>query len=257
MALSSSDVVAGNDAKASDYNNLRADVLGTHHRESGGSLIDSADIATSKRLLNLIAQTITGIKTFLSIPILPATTPTTDNQATRKKYVDDQVTAATGNPGWVFETSLSWSAETTDKTASGLTVADMYMLIFNIEQASTAVSTVAVTLQMNGITTSDYTDRSVVGNSFFQNSGRTDIRIFRNAGTAATTCFGQMFIKGRHFGGFKVIKSILTLDIFGGNQAHVLFDAFLSSDSNDLTSIKILLNGHELSGTIKFFRLDL
>jgi hypothetical protein len=30
-----------------------------------------------------------GIKTFTSIPILPATNPTTDNQATRKKYVDD------------------------------------------------------------------------------------------------------------------------------------------------------------------------
>jgi len=35
-----------------------------------------------------IAQTITGIKTFTSIPLLPASDPTTDNQAVRKSYVD-------------------------------------------------------------------------------------------------------------------------------------------------------------------------
>ena len=34
-------------------------------------------------------QTIGGVKTFTSIPVLPASSPTTDNQATRKKYVDD------------------------------------------------------------------------------------------------------------------------------------------------------------------------
>lgn len=34
-------------------------------------------------------QTINGAKTFGSIPILPTSNPTTDNQAVRKKYVDD------------------------------------------------------------------------------------------------------------------------------------------------------------------------
>ncbi len=89
MALQSSDVNAGDDALNTDYNKLRADVLGTHHREVGASPIDSADIATSKRLLNLIAQTFTGLKTFASIPLLPAVNPTLDNEAARKKYVDD------------------------------------------------------------------------------------------------------------------------------------------------------------------------
>jgi len=36
------------------------------------------------------AQTIAGVKTFSSIPILPASNPTTDNEATRKAYVDAQ-----------------------------------------------------------------------------------------------------------------------------------------------------------------------
>jgi len=35
------------------------------------------------------AQTITGIKTFGSIPVLPASDPTSDNQSARKSYVDD------------------------------------------------------------------------------------------------------------------------------------------------------------------------
>ena len=42
-------------------------------------------------------QTIAGIKTFSSIPVLPASSPTTDNQATRKKYVDDLVAAVTAS----------------------------------------------------------------------------------------------------------------------------------------------------------------
>jgi hypothetical protein len=33
-------------------------------------------------------QTVAGVKTFTSIPILPASDPTTDNQAVRKAYVD-------------------------------------------------------------------------------------------------------------------------------------------------------------------------
>lgn len=36
-------------------------------------------------------ETVAGIKTFSSIPVLPSTNPTTDNQAVRKAYVDSQV----------------------------------------------------------------------------------------------------------------------------------------------------------------------
>ena len=36
-------------------------------------------------------QTVAGIKTFSSIPVLPASNPTTDNQAVRKAYVDSAV----------------------------------------------------------------------------------------------------------------------------------------------------------------------
>jgi len=38
-------------------------------------------------------QTIAGVKTFSSIPVLPSSDPTSDNQATRKKYVDDAISS--------------------------------------------------------------------------------------------------------------------------------------------------------------------
>lgn len=44
-------------------------------------------------------QTIAGIKTFSSIPILPASDPTTANQAVRKSYADSLVTETTGTFG--------------------------------------------------------------------------------------------------------------------------------------------------------------
>jgi len=53
------------------------------------SLDDKAKIAGD--------QTLTGVKTFGTIPILPPTNPNTANQAVRKQYVDDKI-GATINP---------------------------------------------------------------------------------------------------------------------------------------------------------------
>jgi hypothetical protein len=48
-------------------------------------------------------QTIAGVKTFSSIPVLPASDPTTSNQATRKSYVDTQVATKIGSSGVTYE----------------------------------------------------------------------------------------------------------------------------------------------------------
>ena len=44
-----------------------------------------------------LAETIAGIKTFSSIPVLPASDPTTDNQAVRKYYADNAVNFTVGD----------------------------------------------------------------------------------------------------------------------------------------------------------------
>lgn len=94
-----------------EYNSKGTDVIGNYifanTRGIGGTLAQSHEVGESVRG-NLVAEhyneigtdlnnsvkktgdeTIAGIKTFTSIPVLPNTNPTTDNQAARKKYVDD------------------------------------------------------------------------------------------------------------------------------------------------------------------------
>lgn len=41
-------------------------------------------------------QSVAGVKTFTSIPVLPASNPTTDNQAVRKAYVDGKIDMQAG-----------------------------------------------------------------------------------------------------------------------------------------------------------------
>jgi hypothetical protein len=57
------------------------------------TLVDDTNPAEARTTLHAVSidtdETIDGIKTFTHIPVLPASSPTTDNEATRKKYVDD------------------------------------------------------------------------------------------------------------------------------------------------------------------------
>lgn len=67
----------------------KIDTLGTLGAGAGTIPLTSLDNAV-KISTN---QTVAGIKTFTSIPVLPASSPTTDNQAARKKYIDDLIAA--------------------------------------------------------------------------------------------------------------------------------------------------------------------
>ena len=54
-------------------------------------------------------QTVAGVKTFSSIPVLPASDPTTDNQAVRKAYVDSLIPDFEVIPGDVVRDSAATS----------------------------------------------------------------------------------------------------------------------------------------------------
>ena len=59
------------------------------------------------------AQTIPGLKTFGTIPELPASDPTTDNQAARKAYVDATAAAAVSLPaGYIYGLETASAADT-------------------------------------------------------------------------------------------------------------------------------------------------
>jgi hypothetical protein len=65
---------------------------------SSGNLIDSGK-KTADFVQMTGAQTVAGVKTFTSIPLLPASNPIADNEAVRKAYVDGIVTSGGGAPG--------------------------------------------------------------------------------------------------------------------------------------------------------------
>ena len=54
-----------------------------------GVVIDDLKLDLSIYVDTIHNQTIDGIKTFVKIPVLPGISPTSDNHAVRKKYVDD------------------------------------------------------------------------------------------------------------------------------------------------------------------------
>ena len=68
--------------------------IGTYEKQIGIA-ISTTSIILRVQMDGVITknnQTINGVKTFGSIPELPASDPTTDNQAVRKKYVSDRET---------------------------------------------------------------------------------------------------------------------------------------------------------------------
>jgi len=61
-------------------------------------------------ILAAFDQTVAGTKTLTTLPLLPATTATTDNEAASKKYVDNQTTTpAQMVKGWA---SITWAGGT-------------------------------------------------------------------------------------------------------------------------------------------------
>lgn len=72
----------------------------------------------SRPVSNSGDETINGIKTFGSIPVLPASNPTTDNQAARKRYIDDRVGAGAYACGVGTEYVNNTGPETVDQTVT-------------------------------------------------------------------------------------------------------------------------------------------
>lgn len=60
------------------------------------------NVSPTEAVLLTGVQTVAGVKTFSSIPVLPAADPTTDNQASRKKYIDDAIKAISQPSGRMY-----------------------------------------------------------------------------------------------------------------------------------------------------------
>lgn len=111
---------AGDELKASEINVIIAslidDLESAHHRKGGYSKIEQADIASALYLLTELAQNITGVKTFGSIPVLPASNPTTDNQTVRKVYADSVIIILSASDNLKVSADTERSMNSTDYT---------------------------------------------------------------------------------------------------------------------------------------------
>ena len=98
-----------------NFDNLTAERIFTLPNQAG-------TIALSENTVNLTGdQTVNGIKTFGSIPVLPGSNPTADNQAVRKLYVDNLVGTGQRFVGAVnAATTAALAANTYDNGASGV-----------------------------------------------------------------------------------------------------------------------------------------
>lgn len=90
--------------------------------------LDSTDFATSSHnhdsdYVDLTTdQTVGGVKTFDDIPLLPASDPTSDNQAARKAYVDNQI----GALGIFQSYALQWTAVDVNPSFGNADVSAIY-----------------------------------------------------------------------------------------------------------------------------------
>ena len=85
------------------------------------------DISFANLMMLVGNQTVAGVKTFSSIPVLPASNPTTDNQAVRKKYADDTFEPKiTKNTGFNLDKTDSYSTDNTNLLATAKALKALY-----------------------------------------------------------------------------------------------------------------------------------
>ena len=74
----------------------KAALAGTGTPSSSNKYVTANDENLTNNVKTSGDQTVGGVKTFSSLPVLPATTPTSANQAVTKKYIDDLLVETSG-----------------------------------------------------------------------------------------------------------------------------------------------------------------
>lgn len=132
-------------------------------------------------------QIVGGVKTFTSIPVLPASSPTTDNQATRKKYVDDGLAlkmALAGTETVTGQKTFPSADATRARVASDTdtSVAEAFVTLGQLSRQAIAGAANASTT-VKGIV-EEATDAEVTAGTA---TGATGARLFVNPASIATT----------------------------------------------------------------------
>lgn len=202
------------------------------------------------------AQTVAGVKTFSSSPVLPSAAPTTDWQAAPKKYVDDSVAAAVS--GLDVKASVR-AATTANITLSGTQTVDGVALVAGdrvlVKDQSTASANgiyVVAAGAWSRSTDADTSAEVTAGLYVFVEEGTTNadsgwMLTTNGAITLGTTAltFTQFSGAGQITAGAGLTKSGNTLDV-GGTANRITVNA----DSIDISSSYVGQSSITTVGTI-------
>ena len=128
------------------------------------------------------AQTIAGVKTFSSIPVLPGSDPTTSNEAARKAYVDSRKQ--------IWRGGFYESAPTTGLTTIPLPVADQCAAGISVQRVTVAAITKGsgtMTFQVTRYSNAGVSQGNIFsGNQTYSNTGdnRQDYTVTTTTATA-------------------------------------------------------------------------
>jgi len=190
--------------------------------------VTTAELFTASKIISDLAtkvgvagdENISGIKTFISIPILPASSPTTDNQAVRKAYVDAIVAGAMILQGdWNASTNVpDISATTTTGYAWRVSVAGATDLG---GITSWAVGDLAVKTATSWIKVNNEDIGAVWGNVTGTVSNQTDLQLELNAKqdnitVADSTSVDLTFASEEISAGIIVDGSTIEIDVGSG-----------------------------------------
>ncbi len=165
-------------------------------------------------------------------------------------------------PGWVDEGSVSWAAETTNKTLTPTnTGKDIYMVIFKIDFTVGAAGN-AFDMQLSGDTGNNYgyeTDSGAATFSVTQPS--TFIRIGTAGSNSAIKFSGVIYIQGT---GEATANAVLGVSASinpafvsaGGGSSPVLIRG-QNGNVSSLTSITFIVNGKTVTGKAHLYSLNI
>lgn len=146
--------------------------------EAGADVTDATNVAAAGAVMNTGNETIAGIKTFSSSPIVPA--PTTDLQAATKKYVDDStsgvsdgdkgdITVSSSGTVWTIDNDAVTYAKVQDVSATNRLLGRISSGSGNIEELTAA----NVRSIINVDSGADQTTATNVGSSIHGTSAKT------------------------------------------------------------------------------------
>lgn len=142
------------------YRSVKGSALTKEEVDANFETLEDGKVSTTG------AETVAGVKTFSSIPVLPASDPTTANQAARKSYVDTTIAASISDTAY---DATSWNGVTTiaasknairdkiESMATALTLTEGAGIDITSNVVSLDLSSYSVTTPLDIVTSSGIT----------------------------------------------------------------------------------------------------